>query len=452
MSSSRLVPRPRTHMRRCVVARCVRESRRQARGFTLPELMVSLVAGLIVTMGVMALAKTATNTFHEQIRTTSAEMALRLAAGRLSSDLSRASYMSTGNIRWDPGIARVNTAPDPSTDTGSRYPAFNNLAGIRLYLAGSPEAPTLQVDSRNGLKPQALDITGNLTTNDQYLGTIGPGSACGAQRMTLNNDDPTVMRMLLMPDGTATRSDANAGRIVKENFQPVTDKRFPARVTDTSGKTHIVEVCDSGVTGGQAWLEFTATNLGSPVLTAQQTGQKGGYEGFEQLQVAPIQTVRWSIQRVANARLDPEVDAESKYDLFRQYIDASGVAVGTPELIAEYAVDLRFAFTVDQSPIVPQMTGFDFEDDTNNQNWTTSTGVATGTMSAPGPQRIRSVRFRLATRAAMPDRKLDLPGPATGFIHRYCIDDTAVSACTRFARVRTLVSEVALTNQARMNY
>lgn len=427
-------------------------SRRRSRGFTLPELMVSLVAGLIVTMGVMALAKTATNTFHEQIRTTSAEMALRLAAGRLSSDLSRASFMSTGNIRWDPGIARIRTAPNPASDTGSRYPTLNNLAGLRLYLTGSPEAPTLPIDARNGLNPQALDITGNLTTNDQYLGTIGPGAGCGPQRMTLNNDDPTVMRMLLLPDGTTPRSDSDATRILREAFLPVDTSTFPARVTDTSGKTHFVVVCSAGVTGGQGWLEFANTNLGSPVLTADQTGQIGGYEGFEQLQIAPIQTVRWSIRRSPNPRLDPDVDADAKYDLFRQYIDATGVAVGTPELIAEYAVDLRFAFTADQSPLVPQMTGFDFEDDTNNQRWTTTTGVATGTTSSPGPHRIRSVRFRLATRAAMSDRKLDLPGPAAGFIHRYCIDDVAVAGCTRFARVRTLVSEIALTNQARMTY
>ncbi|AKU99418.1 hypothetical protein AKJ09_06082 [Labilithrix luteola] len=444
----------RTRMRRFViarVARAARENRRQQRGFTLPELMVSLVAGLIVTMAVVALAKTSTNTFHEQVRTTSAEMALRLAASRLTSDLTRASFMSTGNIRWDPGIARDRTAPDPATDTGSRYTALNNLAGLRLYRAASPEAPSLPIAASNGLRPQALDITGNLTSNDQYLGTIGPGTI-GPQRFTLNNDDPTVMRMLLMPDGATPRSDAEATAILSETFLPVAGRTFPARVTDTSGKTHFVVVAAAGVAGGQAWLDLANSNLGTPVLSAQDTGQKGGFEGFEQLQIAPLQTVRWSIQRVANPRLDPDVDANAKYDLFRQYIDATGALVGSPELVSEYAVDLRFAFTVDQSPLLPLNTGFDFEDDENNQRWTTSTGVSSGTASTPGPHRIRSVRFRLATRAAMPDRKLNLPGPADGFLYRYCIDEVALAACTRFARVRTLVSEVALTNQARMNY
>ena len=35
---------------------------------------------------------------------------------------------------------------------------------------------------------------------------------------------------------------------------------------------------------------------------------------------------------------------------------------------------------------------------------------------------------------------------------RYCMEDKALNECKKFARVRTVVSEVALHNQARMFY
>ena len=73
--------------------------RTQARGFTLVELMVSLVAGLIVTIAVVGLARAATTTFFEAARISTVEANVRTAAERLRQDLSRASYMSTGNIK-----------------------------------------------------------------------------------------------------------------------------------------------------------------------------------------------------------------------------------------------------------------------------------------------------------------------------------------------------------------
>lgn len=424
---------------------------RRMRGFTLPELMVALVAGLLVTLAVVGLARSATNTFYEQMRTTGAEMSLRIASHRLSSDLSRAGYMGTGNIRFDPGIARRALTPDPAADSGSRYLELINFASLRLHLAGSAEAGLLDLESDNGLRPEALDIAGNFTSNDQYLGTIGPGASCGNQRMTLNADDPAVMRMVLSADGTTTRSDTDTDPLVRAIFQPVAGSRFPARVTDPSGKSHIVIVCQAGVTGGQAYVEFANATTGNAVLTGSETGGKGGFDGYEQLQVAPLQVVRWNIQRRVNARLDPAQNADIKFDLFRSLLDASGVVAGEPELIAEYIVDLKFAFTVDQTPVVPAAAGFDFENETENQIWTTLNGVSAATTSVPGPQRIRSVRYRLAGRAALPDRNVDLPGPGSGFIHRYCLTGTPAT-CKSFARVRTIVSEVALMNQARMTY
>lgn len=81
---------------------------------------------------------------------------------------------------------------------------------------------------------------------------------------------------------------------------------------------------------------------------------------------------------------------------------------------------------------------------------TSYTGPSSTTASGgPGPQRIRSVRYRIATRTALPDRTAPLPvTPFAPYLARYCTTAT----CNKAARVRTIMSEVALTNQARMTY
>ena len=149
-----------------------------------------------------------------------------------------------------------------------------------------------------------------------------------------------------------------------------------------------------------------------------------------------------------------------KFNLYRQVLAADGAAAGPPEVVAEYAVDLKFGITVDDPNQAPpnNIRVFDLDTDPGGgagliDQWTQT--ASTTLSNQPGPQRVRSVRFRVAARAPLPDRtaplSLGLPAPDT-YLSRYCIDNAAPSACTRFARVRTIVSEVALINQAGMSY
>jgi hypothetical protein len=72
-----------------------------------------------------------------------------------------------------------------------------------------------------------------------------------------------------------------------------------------------------------------------------------------------------------------------------------------------------------------------------------------------GPQRIRSARVRLVTRAAQPDRTVSVavPSPAglaTDFMYRYCVNSSPSCATSdgtlRWARARTVTAEVSLPN------
>ena len=108
----------------------MRPARRRSAGFTLVELTVALLAGLIVAMGIVSLAKESTQTFHEEVRAAAAEAALRTAVDRLGADLARAGYMSTGNVLADTNIARPIGAGDAPIPLGMA--GLRRLASIRL--------------------------------------------------------------------------------------------------------------------------------------------------------------------------------------------------------------------------------------------------------------------------------------------------------------------------------
>jgi hypothetical protein len=72
--------------------------------------------------------------------------------------------------------------------------------------------------------------------------------------------------------------------------------------------------------------------------------------------------------------------------------------------------------------------------------------LVTNSLVTPGPERIRSVRVRLATRSREADRDLGLAGPILpggqpGGLFRYQF------ASGKFARVRTLQADISMTNQ-----
>ena len=102
-----------------------------------------------------------------------------------------------------------------------------------------------------------------------------------------------------------------------------------------------------------------------------------------------------------------------------------------------------------------------FEDSSNAviTNATAAGDVSTSLVpysSGVEPQRIRSVRVRVVTRTPMQDRAgpLTVSGAPTDYLYRYCLVQNTTTCAQAgapvFARTRTLISEVALPNQARL--
>jgi type II secretory pathway pseudopilin PulG len=454
------------------VARRRAAARRNA-GFTMVELTVALMAGLIVAMGVVALSRDATNTFHDEARASVAEASLRAAMDRLRADLQRAGYMSTPNFLNDSAVVATTPGGDPSLGI--------SLAGIAalqsLEIHGNSSPPPLS--TVNGIDSDIVTVSGNMTVADQFdVAYIGPQTGT-CQNIYLSPTSPAMYR--LIGDG-GTAADLVAA------FQPAPGKQFIVRLVDDSGKSQFLVTCGSGTAAGMnasVNLPYVAVDItpgsGIPLRTAQTTGTMASLTGpaAGRAWVNPVATVRWQIMSAADEQtagipqyvngLQTQTSTgatdATKFDLVRTFLDATQQPVyATSEVVAEYVADLRLALsiagTANQAPN-PQatsntITSYAFAAAENRQI------AATIKVNNAGgvPQRIRSIRARLVTRTAQADRTaLITPPSATnntdGFLYRYCLlpgGCTSNGTTYQYARARTLTTEVALPNQQRAFY
>jgi Tfp pilus assembly protein PilW len=449
--------------------------RRHQAGFTMVELIVSLLAGLIVATGIVALSREATNSFHEEARSSVAEAAMRTAIDRLRADLQRAGYMSTGNILADPTIAAgpggahvATTAPKSTSATAPRM-ALATLASLFLIDGGSQaNLASASAVGPGTLSPDLIDIAGNMTSTDAFdVAYIAQTAVGSCINIFLSTTSPAMYRIMGAGDAGVTE----LGAIFQPD--PTGTATFIVRLVDDSGRAQFLQTCVPavGVLGGQPYV--SVNNATTPIRTAQTTGTVSGLTGYAagRSWVNPVQIVQWEITATSStvdqepAQFTNGLEATSdggtdptKFDLMRSYLDAAGnIVAATSEIVAEYVVDLSFAFSVDKSTsqAAPNIVTYAFDDATDNDPIAAAITNAT-TMY---PQRIRSVRARLVTRTAQADRTVNIaPAPANygsqNFMYRYCVSGcpSPATGALAWARTRTVTTEVALPNQARNFY
>jgi type II secretory pathway pseudopilin PulG len=490
--------------------------RRGQAGFTMIELTVALVSGLIVALGIVGLSREATNTFNDEARSAAAEGGLRVAIERLRADLQRAGYMSTGNILADPALALIpgssgagsknQTAYKPTTGSPSGFgmSGLQNLASLFWVDNGSNSGTvnnqlTLSASQTPvALTPDLIQIAGNMTTSEQFdVELIAPGSnaACtsGGTKISLSPTSPAMIRTL---GGTVPTSGnaASLGTLLQNLFTPDATSSFLLRLIDKTAHAQYLATCPPTLTQPSAGFDGSlqpyvlVDGLNTPVLYSSATGSDistiGGVSGFcVGCFVNPVQIVEWEITNSSGGATHNEPSSDStnlgylpsvtktadadKYDLMRSYLDAQGnFLTGTSEIVAEYAVDLTFAFTGDsgttlQPAATSSTTACALDDNTGcNVAWAKQVNsLVPG--SGFGPQRVRSVRARIATRAAQPDRSVTVPivpapypagTPFQAFMYRYYLPAGVYPAPLTWARARTVTTEVALPNQARNFY
>ncbi len=420
-------------------------SRTGERGFTLLELLVAAVAGLFVVMAAFLLSRGTTRLLTSESRIGSAQQNLRMGVDRLRSDLERASFMTTANGSKDPDLC-----PAPPT-------TFKYIQGITYKYGGSALATPQSV--ANGLNPDSIVLMGNFTSSDLY------------PIADINCSGTTCTIYLQWGSGTATAGDAGAAApasarrllnfgeagntsAIQAVFNALPVGRL-VRLTNVKGSSQLLLMTVNGAglaASGQPIITVTAP---LPLNSANAQNKRCGYDGNgNQATLNAVQIVRYQLKSLSTdpnfvwAYPETGVPADQyKYDLVRTEVDplTDNDIDGTAELVSEYAVDLKFAFSVDQSVasttgawVEPSLTPFKFYE--SGSTPPAFTDEVRANPSGATPQRIRSVRYRLSTRSRDPDRTVGLDEGGPG-LARYSL------GANSFARVRTTIGEVAILNQ-----
>jgi hypothetical protein len=407
------------------------------------ELLVAMAAGLAVGAAAMLLSKNAVNFFQHEARISGTQLGVTLGMTRLTQDLQRAALLSSPNIQRD--LQNNVVCGDSSV-----YPVgLQQLAGIQILQGGSAAQAPQSVD--NKLNPDAIVIGGSLSTTEQFAVRTIDGAAGGTVVVRLENDD--AMRR------TRARYLAGAGESIPALFAV---GRF-ARIVDQLYKHHYGAI--ESVTEGPATDPYVDVTLAAtpPVAIGGPCGLHGHETGAL---LSVVYRVRYELASIASdpnygvlAVADPATatltgDAR-RSELIRSELGADGAALpasgaSPPELVTEYAVDLKFGLqtavwdgatktytsarypiAVPEDPIIYTIAGDVF-------------------VGGASPETIRAVQVRLATRTRAPDRAsaldIDLGKAPDGRLARFLLTD--VTGSQAYARTRTLYSDVFLPNQA----
>lgn len=414
----------------------IRRARAAARrrGFTLIEMMVSLAAGLLISAAAFLMARNASRFFQSESGITSAQFQLVVGMTRMQADLRRASFMTTPNVDvdsrlcggtsgWPAGMLEMTGIHIQENGSAVRHPADHNLS---VY---------------NGLTPDALIVGGVFGTTEQFA-------------VQAIQDGGGGLTVYLQEDGAMWRTRdkvAQGGPALTDIFRP---GRY-LRVIDTEGRFGYGII--TGVNPANPNPQITLS--GTPSLPTRSSTGVCGCEGFCTGAIAnPVVRMLYDL-RTLDLSTYPQYEglyarsghAESSYhrgpaepsrtELVRVELDQNGDEIPLSlEVLAEYAVDLKFGITRDTA-LAGQPPNLVREPIGDNAVYTTAALLAGGGT----PETIRGVQIRFSTRASRRDRERGLNpiGTDAGLLR------FGLGADLGFVRMRTLLSDVQLPNQQR---
>jgi prepilin-type N-terminal cleavage/methylation domain-containing protein len=452
-----------------------RESQRASarRGFTLIEVVVALSAGLLVTLAAFMLSKNATAFFQHEARVSTAQLGLNLAMNRLTGDIQRAALNSSPNASADPNVCR----------TGVVWPTgLQNLAGITVVKGTTPTTEGLLQTPNPMPAPDSIIIGGSLDSTEVYQVQSVTAPTGGSVLLTMRGPtgDPATARALAAVNGTVATIATDLPCKLKPVFAPSTypptgpqpptcappiqSGRF-GHLYHPESNTHWFGVIDSFTVDANG-IKVTLDTTKVPIPTKPSVkcglgvGDTGGGWMF-----SVVSRVRYEIMSLVGAgQFDALVKASTpaavvagdtnRTELVRRELDANDAPLdwttntNTTELVAEYAVDMRFGFTAVTQPVIadnynPVVQSYAVDDNTAGKYQIVDRPSNAGT-----PQWVRGVQVRLAVRTRAPDRDTDIPqapGADSRRLRWRLFTDPLVHPS--YARVRTLYAFVSLPNQ-----
>lgn len=407
--------------------------RRPQRGYTLVELLISMLITAVTVVALYQVSRSATDTFNQQQRAAEMQLRVRFAMETLRADIARAGFMMTPNSATDPRVCPRPMIP---------------IQALEVVRDGTPAIPL--ASDNVFVRPARLRMVGNYASLDEYRVAGINGST-----ITLQNQTPQWAQIDSAPEMQRIFIGPSSGRRL-------------LRITSNTGSVQFVQVT------GVAWQPSNGTSL--PTLTVSPSptligegagiGTQCGVSGLDVgATVAPLLMVEYSIaslysdagQRARHRETYPADDtlAARKTDLVRREFNIQPDLVenvGAARVVGEYGVDLDVGLALDDGTPVGSLTGPPAMRTLAIGDMTIDTlagSVSTLGATTAFPQRIRAIIVRLSVR----DRDQD---PSFGWVAR----GAATEPLTRLrvfndrpgaARVRTLTTEVALPNLALRN-
>ncbi len=421
---------------------------RHPRGFTLIEVLVALSAGVLVSMAAFMLSKDATKFFQHEARISSAQIALTLAMNRISGDIQRAGFLSSANVQADPTVCRQTSTSWP--------PGLNLLAGVNI--ATSTQATPQSLAQTPPLVPDQIILGGSMDSSEVWDVQCVLSGAGGAPLLVLRApaNDPATCRTIASL-GPADTLVGKMTPIIYPSTYPVaslTSGRF-ARIYQPDTNFQWFGVISTFTVDATGAIDVQLATVPSlPVKPANTCGIALGDCGGGWL-FSVVSRVKYDIRSLAGgaytssqyapvvAPVSSQVTGDSgRTELVRTELAADGTELtAATELVAEYAVDMRFGITVST-----QITGDNYQASVTTYPIGNGSvyNVANDLQHGGTPELIRAVQVRLATRTRAPDRDATLPSAPDGRRLRFLIDPTMQPA---YARMRTVYANVALPNQ-----
>ncbi len=391
--------------------------RKRTRGFTIVELMISIVAGLIAIIAIYSLAGGASRHFQEQQRVSQTQTALRLATEQLRADIERGGFGGTPNSRRE----------------ASCSPPADQIQAVEFL--DNEDTANLPFPAENLVEADVLRLVGNFATSGSYL-IIGANAA--------------GTNVQLQPSWQGFRRDfgvvggAGFTAFDEATFQNVFAQGRRLHVESEQG-FHFFPSILGTIPATQQILIMP----GLPVMTPCLPGLA------DNAQVTPLVRVEY---RVVNPRA-PGSGLEALYTdnaasaalgldgavLIRREIDFSTNAPipGTTRVVLEYVADFNIEFIVDTAgpgaaPILsnPPITGAPAE-------------AMLERSATSRPEQVRSVIVSLSARSPDVDPRFPFIAARASRatpLSRYAVTSAAAGAPA--ARVRTMTSEIFLPNVA----
>lgn len=374
-------------------------------GFTLLELMVALVAGLIAVSSIYTLSAASSHHFQEQQRISQTQMSVRMAMEQIALDVQRAGFLGTPNTRVE---QRCVQPPG-----GLEFGAVAMIDGMDT--ANLPNA------AANGVQADRLRLVGNYATSSRYVVDFAVGNR---MRVDASTQGFRSTFGILGDDFDAT------------SFEDVFRIGRYLHIADTDGDHFFVRI--TGVTGAAQEITFTP-NL--------QNGAGSCASGsMRQSFVSPLSMIEYTVVNagtpgvnlgtVFGTAAQQAVDAargSTNSVLIRREVAFDGTPVANSErVVLEYASNFDVDIVADMEVGLGLPPNLNVLDD----------GAATAVLTA-NPHRVRTLQIDLAARTAeQSDRFPFVPRAAGAALTRY----QTVPALPGAARVRSIQSEIFLPN------